>query len=280
MTLLTVKQTKDSARASLNDRMGDALIITMHAVTNVSMIALMEFALYLILERFGLGYYYDLRNIFRIPWVAVMWGIQALVIISFLTYQRHVVRRMFVDITIGKDYILTRQYIFAHTNEFIRLSLKSSLIMNFLKFVMLMPALLSCYLIYLWSMRNRTDELTSPGLFVFMLCIGFTIIWLGFFVKYCASLALAPYIMSLNPRTNVFDACDLSAKLMDGHYGQYFSLIISFVVYVPLLILIYPIFVLYPFWAASYDTMIKDIMGSYWQDKMPSMIRRWQKYQK
>jgi hypothetical protein len=26
--------------------------------------------------------------------------------------------------------------------------------------------------------------------------------------------------------------------------------------------------------------MIKDIMGSYWQDKMPSMIRRWQKYRK
>ena len=134
-------------------------------------------------------------------------------------------------------------------------------------------------MIYLWSMRNRTDELTSLGLFVFMLCIGFTIIWLGLFVKYCASLALAPYIMSLNPRTNVFDACDLSAKLMEGHYGQYFSLMISFVVYIPLLILIYPIFVVYPFWAASYDTMIKDIMGSYWQDKMPSMIRRWQKYQ-
>lgn len=279
MTLLTVRQTKDSARNSLNNKMGDALTITMHTIINICMIALLEFALYLMLDRFGLGYYYDLRNIFKIPWVAVMWGIQAVVIISFLTYQRHIVRRMFIDITVGKDYILTRQYIFAHTNEFIRLSLRSSLIMNFLKFVMLTPALLSCYMIYLWSMRNRTDELTSLGLFVFMLCIGFTIIWLGLFVKYCASLALAPYIMSLNPRTNVFDACDLSAKLMDGHYGQYFSLIISFVVYVPLLILIYPIFVLYPFWAASYDTMIKDIMGSYWQDKMPSMIRRWQKYQ-
>ena len=279
MTLLTVRQTKDSARNLLNNKMGDALTITMHTIINICMIALLEFALYLMLDRFGLGYYYDLRNIFKIPWVAVMWGIKAVVIISFLTYQRHIVRRMFIDITAGKDYILTRQYIFAHTNEFIRLSLRSSLIMNFLKFVMLTPALLSCYMIYLWSMRNRTDELTSLGLFVFMLCIGFTIIWLGLFVKYCASLALAPYIMSLNPRTNVFDACDLSAKLMEGHYGQYFSLMISFVVYIPLLILIYPIFVVYPFWAASYDTMIKDIMGSYWQDKMPSMIRRWQKYQ-
>ncbi|MBQ8119760.1 MAG: hypothetical protein IJ172_03160 [Ruminococcus sp.] len=276
--MLTVRQIKVKARNSLNDQMGDALTITMHAVTNVCMIALLEFSLYLILARFGLGYYYDPRNIFKIPWVAVMWGIQAVVIISFLTYQRTVLRRMFVDITVGKDYILTRQYIFAHTNEFIKISLRSSLVMNFLKLVMFSPIVLSGYLIYMWGQRNRTDELTSLGLFVFMLCIGFTIIWTGIFIKYCASLALAPYIMSLNPRTNVFDACDLSAKLMDGHYGQYFSLLLSFVVYLPLMVLIYPIFVLYPFWAASYDTLIKDIMGDYWQDKMPAMIRRWQKY--
>lgn len=276
--MLTVRQIKVKARNSLNDQMGDALTITMHAVTNVCMIALLEFSLYLILARFGLGYYYDPRNIFKIPWVAVMWGIQAVVIISFLTYQRTVLRRMFVDITVGKDYILTRQYIFAHTNEFIKISLRSSLVMNFLKLVMFSPIVLSGYLIYMWGQRNRTDELTSLGLFVFMLCIGFTIIWTGIFIKYCASLALAPYIMSLNPRTNVFDACDLSAKLMDGHYGQYFSLLLSFAVYLPLMVLIYPIFVLYPFWAASYDTLIKDIMGDYWQDKMPAMIRRWQKY--
>ena len=125
--MLTVRQTKDSARNSLNNKMGDALTITMHTIINICMIALLEFALYLMLDRFGLGYYYDLRNIFKIPWVAVMWGIQAVVIISFLTYQRHIVRRMFIDITVGKDYILTRQYIFAHTNEFIRLSLRSAL---------------------------------------------------------------------------------------------------------------------------------------------------------
>lgn len=278
--MLTVRQIKIKARSALNDKMGDALTITMHAVTNICMIALLEFSLYLILARFGLGYYYDLRNIVKIPWVAVMWGIQALVIISFLTYQRMITRRLFVDISVGKDYIPTRQYIFAHTNEFIRISLRSSLIMNFLKAVMFSPIVLSVYLIYMWGQRNRTDELTSLGLFVFMLCIGFTIIWTGIFIKYCASLALAPYIMSLNPRTNVFDACDLSAKLMDGHYGQYLSVLLSFVVYLPLMILIYPIFVIYPFLETSYSTMVKDIMGDYWQDKVPAMIRRWQKYQK
>lgn len=277
--MLTIRQIKIKARNSLNDSMGDAITVTVHAVTNVCMIALIEFALYLILARFGLGYYYDLRNIFKIPWVAIMWGIQAVVIISFLTYQRTILRRLFVDISIGKDYIRTRQYIFAHTNEFIKISLRSAMITSFLKLVMFSPLVLSGYLIYIWGVRNRTDELTSLGLFVFMLCIGFTIIWTGIFVKYCASLTLAPFIMSLNPRTNAFDACDLSAKLMEGHYGQYFSLLLSFVVYLPLMLLIYPIFVVYPFWAASYCTMVKDIMGDYWQDKMPAMIRRWQKYQ-
>ena len=135
--MLTVKQIKDNAREALNNKMGDALTITMHAVTNICMIGLVEFALYLILQKLGLGYYYDLRNILKMPWVAVMWGIQAVVIVCYLTYQRHIVRRMFVDITIGKDYILTRQYIFAHTNEFIKISLRSSLVLNFLKLVLL-----------------------------------------------------------------------------------------------------------------------------------------------
>ncbi len=278
--MLTVKQIKDNARASLNGRIGEAMTVTTHSITNICMIGLVEFALYIILKAFGLEYYYDLTNIFKMPWVAVMWGIQLLVLVTFFTYQRHVVRRMFVDVTFGKDYILTRQYIFAHTNEFIKISLRSSLVLNFLKGVMLTPAVLSSMMIYRWSLRNRTEELTSLGLFVFMLFIGFTIIWLGLFIRYCASLALAPYIMALNPRTSIFDACDLSAKLMDGHYGQYFSTVFSFIVYVPLLFLVYPLFVLYPFWAASYDLLIKDIMGSYWQDKMPSMIRRWQKYQR
>ena len=67
---------------------------------------------------------------------------------------------------------------------------------------------------------------------------------------------------------------------MDGHYGQYLSVLLSFVVYLPLMILIYPIFVIYPFLETSYSTMVKDIMGDYWQDKVPAMIRRWQKYQK
>lgn len=276
--MLTNRQIKNNARFALYNKMSDAFAVTLHAFTNVCMIGLVEFTLYLTLKKFGLGYYYDVHNIFKSPWVALMWGIQAAVIVCFITYQRNIVRRMFVDISLGRDYIPSRQYVYAHTNEFIRLSLRSSLVMNFLKAVMLSPAVFSSIMIYRWSIRNRTDEITSLGLFAFMLFIGFTIIWLGVFVKYCASLALTPYIMSLNPRTNIFDACDLSVKLMEGHYGQYFSLIASFFVYIPLLLLVFPIFLLYPFWAASYDVLIKDIMGNYWQDKMPAMIRRWQKY--
>ena len=32
--MLTVKQIKDNARSALNSKMGDALTITMHAITN------------------------------------------------------------------------------------------------------------------------------------------------------------------------------------------------------------------------------------------------------
>ena len=86
--------------------------------------------------------------------------------------------------------------------------------------------------------------------------------------------------MTLNPRTNIFDACDLSVRLMDGQHGRYISFLLSFVMYVPALLLVYPVFIIYPYFRLSYIVFLQDIMGSYWQDKMPSMIKRWRKYSK
>ena len=173
--MLSPREIKREARTLLNGQIGGSLTVTLHLVTDLCMIYLVEWALYLVLNRLGLGYYYEFKNFLSMPWVTVMWLIQGLIIGCFLTYQRHVNRRLFVDISKGSDYVLTRQYVFAHTNEFIRISLRTSLVLNFLKLVMVTPAVLSGIMIYRWSLWNQTRSLTSWSLFVFMFFIGFNL---------------------------------------------------------------------------------------------------------
>ena len=147
-----------------------------------------------------------------------------------------------------------------------------------IKFFALIPALVSGYGVYYWGLKNKINELTSLRLFGFMLCLGITLVWVGVWIHYCISLALTPYIMALNPRSDIFDACDLSVKLMEGMHLKYISFLASFVKFLPLIILVYPVFAIYPYFKVCYVTFMEDILGDYRRDKMPGMIKRWKKY--
>ena len=186
----------------------------------------------------------------------------------------------FVDIARADSYVGSRQYINSHSYVYYSHTMFSSIIINSLKLFSAVPFAISSYSVYYWGWVCKLSELTSAGLLCFMFSLGLSVVFFGLMVHYWISLALAPYIMTLNPRTNIFDACDLSVRLMDGQHGRYISFLLSFVMYIPALLLVYPVFIIYPYFRLSYIVFLQDIMGSYWQDKMPSMIKRWRKYSK
>ena len=186
----------------------------------------------------------------------------------------------FVDIARADSYVGSRQYINSHSYVYYSHTMFSSIIINSLKLFSAVPFAISTYSVYYWGWVCKLSELTSAGLLCFMFSLGLSVVFFGLMVHYWISLALAPYIMTLNPRTNIFDACDLSVRLMDGQHGRYISFLLSFVMYIPALLLVYPVFIIYPYFRLSYIVFLQDIMGSYWQDKMPSMIKRWRKYSK
>lgn len=187
-------------------------------------------------------------------------------------------RRHFIDISEGGGYSRTKQYIRSNAEKILPRVLGTVFITTLLKFFAAVPIAIGAYGIYYWGWVCKLDELTLMGLFVFMLSLGFTVVWTGVFIHYCISLSLTGYIMALNPRANIFDACDLSVRLMDGRHGRYISFILSFIKFLPLCLFIYPIFVVIPYFMFSYVVFIKDIMGDYWQDKLPAMIQRWEKH--
>lgn len=276
---MTNKEIKQAAKKRLSSNGGDCIALMLYMLAIVAFLAMVEISLLLVFRSVGWDWLFDITMLFENKKVMIFWLIQLIMIILCISPEFAVIRRLFFDVARGGNFTETRQYISAHSWEFYKLSLRSSFIVNLIKFFAAVPAFISIYGIYYWGWVCKLDELTSAGLLCFMLCVGFTIVWAGVFIHYCMSLALTPYIMALNPKTNIFDACDLSVRLMDGKHYRFTMFLLSFVKFLPALLLVYPFFTIFPYFMICYILLMEDFLGDYRQDKMPAMIKRWRKYQ-
>ena len=277
---MTNKEIKLSARKNISQNMGNCVSLTAFLFAVFVFLGLCELALFMLFKRIGWEYFFSWQGIKDHVSVRLFWFLDLIVIIPFASFEMWTVRRFFVDIARADSYVGSRQYINSHSYVYYSHTMFSSIIINSLKLFSAVPFAISTYSVYYWGWVCKLSELTSAGLLCLMLSLGLSVVFFGLMVHYWISLALAPYIMTLNPRTNIFDACDLSVRLMDGQHGRYISFLLSFVMYIPALLLVYPVFIIYPYFRLSYIVFLQDIMGSYWQDKMPSMIKRWRKYSK
>ena len=53
---------------------------------------------------------------------------------------------------------------------------------------------------------------------------------------------------------------------------------LSFLKFLPLLLFIYPFFMVYPYYKISKITYAEAILGDLWQDKLKATIKRWRRY--
>lgn len=275
---MTDKEIKELAKKRLKANGGDCISLMIVMFAFLIFVFLFEISTYLILKEVGLGKIFHLNYILANKSVMCYWVIKLFLFFVILMPEFAIIKRQFIDVSRGENFIETRQYISAHSREYYRRSLKSAFIYNMIKLFVAVPIFIGIYGIYYWGWVCKLNELTSMGLFFFMLSVGFTVVWIGVFGHYCMSLALTPYIMSLNPKANIFDACDLSVRLMDGHHYRYAMFLLSFCIYIPTIVFIYPVFAIYPYFQICYTVLMEEILGEYWQDKMPAMIKRWKKY--
>lgn len=272
------REIKLAAKHALNQYGGSIVAINLFSVMVILFFVMCEILIYTLLKSAGWGWLYTIESFKSNTYAKLFWGGKLIIMLMLLLPKTAALRRLFIDAVIKGDIMDSRNFIFAHYTSSYVTPLKYSLLYNLLKLFALTPAVVSASGVYYWVWVCRLHDLNSIDLFAFMLCLGLTIVFFCVFVHYCISLALTPYIMALNPRSNVFDACDLSVKLMDGQHIRYITFLFSFIKYVPLLVFIYPVFVIVPYFKVCYLMMMKDILGDYWQDKMPGMVKRWKKY--
>ncbi len=271
---------KETAISRLKGNWGNSLTLTVLLIAYVGIFILAEILIWVLTKHYNIEYSYSFDYMFGSRLGRLITIAKSVVFFFVLMPEIYFVRRLYIDVSYGESFVTSRQYIMRNFKKIYSRGVVTSFVLAMLKFFAFVPLALGAYEVYYWGWVCKLDELTSWGLFAFMLSVGFTLVWIGVFIHYCISLSLTKYIMALNPRANIFDACDLSVRLMDGKHVQYIAFIFSFVKFLPLIIFIYPIVFIVPYFQMSYIVFVENIMGNYWQDKFPAMIQGWRKFKR
>lgn len=276
---MTDAEIRRTAAHRLARNSGDCVSLMVFQFSLVALMMLCEYIMYLSLQSVGDDQLYSIKALLSgrgATWV--FWISKTLIEFSTASPCFSLVRRLYVNVAIGSEMGDTRRYISAHSVKYYSSAFYASFVQVFIKLTAIVPGMLFAYGSYYYAREITLNELTSQALFALTAFLSLTAVWIILSVRYFISLAMTPYIVSLNPRANIFDACDMSVKLMDGNHGRYIGFILHFLKFLPAVLLVYPFFVIYPYFKVSYSLFMYELMGENRSDKMPGMIKRWKKY--
>ena len=273
------REIRKLALRKLIDGSDMAIISTLYFFTAVIFVTLTEILIYILLRMAGIDKYHPLDpDLYRRSRVAlILLLIRGGIYIMLFSGLMFLVCRSFINFSSDTKGKGVGRFLSGHAKRLLLPSLRSNARLMMLKVLVASPLSVSIYGIVHYFQLGARGGVGMMGLFCFMLSIGFTIIWTGVLMRYYLSLCLVPYIIDLNPRANLFDACDLSIKLMEGKHMRVVIFMISLLPVLLPCLLVYPSLIIYPYLTECRLLLAKDIMGSYWQDKIPAMAKRWEK---
>lgn len=276
---MTNSEIRKTAARRLAQSSGDCVSLMMYQFALVAVLVLSEMLMYLALQSVGYRWLYDLKALMAGRGsTLVFWISKTAVEYTIASPCFSLVRRLYLDVAMGGEMAETKQYMIAHSAKYFSSAFYASFIQMIVKLTAVTPGVLSAIGVYHFARVITLNQLTSRALFALTACISITAVWLFLSVHYLISLAMTPYILSLDPRMNVFDACDRSVRLMNGKHGQYLIFLLHFVRYLPVMLLVYPFFLIYPYFKVSYSLFMWELMGEKGRDKVSGMIKRWKKY--
>lgn len=272
------KEIKKWSITRFRDNGGNCFSLSMFMFSIAVFVFVAFNAIRLIFEQVGWERFFSWKAFKSSADVKLFWVLTAIALLPVLIQEWWILNRLLLDIARGDDFIETRKYLNAHLSLYGRKAIMFTIDMFLRKVAMFVPALFGAFGVYFIIYGSRGNQLSSARLLLLMLCIGFTGVWIGMFVRYLISVALAPYIMLLNPRAKVSEAIKLSKRLMEGNHTNYLMYILSFAKFIPLLLFVYPFFMLFPYYKICKVTFAEAMLGDLWQDKLKASIKRWRRY--
>ncbi|MCR5542374.1 MAG: DUF975 family protein [Ruminococcus sp.] len=276
---LTNAEIRHRATRRIASRSGDSISLMIYQFSIIALILLCESTLYLLLRSVGYTWLYSIKELIAFRGTTwLFWVSKTMFEFTLASPFFCLVRRLYLDVAMGSDIKETRKYVAAHSVKYYSSSFYAAFIQLMLKLIAITPAFITAYSAHYWIQVIRLSDLTSAALLSLMASLSMTAVWLFLAIRYYISLSLTPFIMALNPRCNVYDACDLSVRLMEGKHGRYIAFMAHFIKFIPAMLLVYPYLAIYPYFKVSYSMFVRELLGERNQDKLPGMIKRWKKY--
>ena len=276
---LTNAEIRHRATRRIASRSGDSISLMIYQFSIIALILLCESTLYLLLRSVGYTWLYSIKELIAFRGTTwLFWVSKTMFEFTLASPFFCLIRRLYLDVAMGSDIKETRKYVAAHSVKYYSSSFYAAFIQLMLKLIAITPAFITAYSAHYWIQVIRLSDLTSAALLSLMASLSMTAVWLFLAIRYYISLSLTPFIMALNPRCNVYDACDLSVRLMEGKHGRYIAFMAHFIKFIPAMLLVYPYLAIYPYFKVSYSMFVRELLGERNQDKLPGMIKRWKKY--
>ncbi len=275
----TNKEIRREAAAKIAEGSDISAVATIFMLSAAALVTLTEALIYYTAKVLGdLGYHpfkIDYYHDHGSPAVLILILVRLFVYYYLLTAVDYMVLRYFINMTQGTQRVT--KFMSRHMRKLFIPSMKCVMKLILFKMMLSVPLGIGIYGIVHFYRRGMTGNISMIGLMMLMLSIGFSLVWLGLLLHYFVSLSLVKYIIELNPRANFFDACDLSVKLMEGRHRRVLSFMLGLLPCFLSCVLIYPAAIVYPYVTECRTLLAMEIMGDHWQDKLPSMAKRWEK---
>ena len=257
---MNLRQIKSLAIIKLKGNWGNYIAIYLSIAAMLLFWVLNNVIIYIIWNHYGYADVYS-KNFFNYPIFSTLLIVQNTAIFCLVAMIRFMAKRQFIDIRHGRNFVDTRNAMYQHPISLFKISVIPKLIIILILCLHAIPLVFGIMAIHKQIIYSDTHAIALDFLFIFMatiLLIVFSTI--GFVFSYI-SLRFLPYIFIFNPKTPYLKAIRLSYLLAKGNKLKIIIFDLSFLKFLPLMLLIYPVFAISPYYLMSNILLIEDIMG-------------------
>lgn len=255
---MTIRQVKSLALIKLKGNWGNAISITISMLAALQLMFLEECVSYLIHLRNSTLSYFSLEHLTNPPHFVIA-ILKALLILTALTVIKYTIVRQYIDISKSREYITSRNLILKNKRFFFRMSVVPELVKTGLIILSIIPGLMA------WDSVNKLidyskDHSLSIFVLMFFMMSVFMILLSGYLtLSSIISLHFLSLIMLLNPRMPVTQAAMMCYRVAEGNKLRIVFFHLSFVKFLPLCVLIYPLAIITPYYLMS-DLLLLESM--------------------
>lgn len=261
MTEMTNKQIKAYALRKMKGNWGNCFTSTVVYIAVILLVFFCHCIFYLVFKYKDKRMFPYISSSESIPFLITVVAVSAVMHFVFVMLS-YVYLRQFIDISAGFPVTESRNRIM----EYKKLFIKISVLPHFAKYGIFILCIIPGLMAY-DSVKNLIDsavsgeQLTVFTLMFFMMSVLVMLLSAVILVNAVLSLTLLPVILLHNPLMPISHAISLSFKKADGNKLRILSFYLSFIKFLPLCVLLYPILMIFPYFVMSVIIMVENLIG-------------------